>query len=549
MIPKILRKNSIYHSRKVSEDDFGKLNNRDKSEDGLLKRMDERIKKTDERVVGAIQFGCPFAHVGNAKHARTVLRDGGSEKMPAYGAFRRFAGRGIFTATGEEWEAKRAEVLKAFGEVGMEKLRDVAERRGEELVSELEEIVVVGEGDSDGVVTTMLPTLQRVALRITFEYLTGKSIEDAFREYLALVVRGGGDDDNVSSSSSSSSSSSNSRKNMNWKEIETEYLDSATILRRIIPARARSMWIVSDFLYYNFSSVGKQEHETIVKAKFLATLAVKTCAKDSALMKIMNGKAHMKRSSDPVDEATTLLFAGHDTQSATMCWGILELIKHEEVQDALRKSLQQRNNNNNTTAAAADYDNNNNNMINNNNIATSQGKPELEAVIRETLRLHPVAPLVVRQIKKQSVFLEKDLAIPKGAAACVWLHVAHRDPEAFKNPDSFMPSRWYSSDENVLRRLVKNDENKMNSSNEESEQQLTLIKPGQAYQPFASGSRSCVGQHIALATLRVVFGKLCEHFRFTESGLTKSIDSEMLPSAGFTVTPIHGCRVRISIAH
>jgi cytochrome P450 len=30
-----------------------------------------------------------------------------------------------------------------------------------------------------------------------------------------------------------------------------------------------------------------------------------------------------------LDEATTLLFAGHDTQSATLSWGLLRLIDHE----------------------------------------------------------------------------------------------------------------------------------------------------------------------------------------------------------------------------
>ena len=62
----------------------------------------------------------------------------------------------------------------------------------------------------------------------------------------------------------------------------------------------------------------------------------------SALREIINGKAHRKRATDAVEEATTLLFAGHDTQSATMCWGILELIKHEKIQEELRCSLRKK---------------------------------------------------------------------------------------------------------------------------------------------------------------------------------------------------------------
>ena len=146
-------------------------------------------------------------------------------------------------------------------------------------------------------------------------------------------------------------------KNKDWKVIETEYLECSTILRRIIPARARSIWIVSDFLYYTFSSVGREERErAIEKAKLLALIAVETCTENSALREIIRGEAHGKRATDAVEEATTLLFAGHDTQSATMCWGILELIKHEKIQEELRRSLRQATTNGNRrkrwTAAA-----------------------------------------------------------------------------------------------------------------------------------------------------------------------------------------------------
>ena len=101
--------------------------------------------------------------------------------MPAYSAFKRFAGNGLFTcATEEEWHEKRAEVLKAFGRVGVGKLRRVAEKWVKELVREIREKINKKGGDDDsGVMVTLLPLLQRVALRITFEYLCGISMEEA----------------------------------------------------------------------------------------------------------------------------------------------------------------------------------------------------------------------------------------------------------------------------------------------------------------------------------------------------------------------------------
>ena len=138
-----------------------------------------------KRIFGAtsslVTGSCPFAHVGSSDAARKILREGGTEKMPAYSAFKRFAGNGLFTcANAEEWRRKRVEVLKAFGRVGVGKLRRVAEKRVKELVKEIREEIKTKKKKEIKVATvTLLPLLQRVALRITFEYLCGISMEEA----------------------------------------------------------------------------------------------------------------------------------------------------------------------------------------------------------------------------------------------------------------------------------------------------------------------------------------------------------------------------------
>ena len=525
-----------------------------------LRESDERSHKIDgngndddtnnrqKRIFGAtsslVTGSCPFAHVGASDAARKILREGGTEKMPAYSAFKRFAGNGLFTcANAEEWRRKRVEVLKAFGRVGVGKLRRVAEKRVKELVKEIREEIKTkkkkgGEKNNDDIkvaTVTLLPLLQRVALRITFEYLCGISMEEACKRRSAKL----NDDDEKNVSRNSKD-----KKDDDWKAIETEYLECSTILRRIIPARARSMWIISDFLYYTFSSVGREEKRAIEKAKLLAEIAVETCTENSALREIIRGEAHGKRATDGVEEATTLLFAGHDTQSATMCWGILELIKHEKIQEELRRSLrkqrrteieesggrqQHRNSTSNEEDESENDDDVNDDDADEKEITTSASKPELEAVIRETLRLHPVAPLVVRQMKHRSIHLENGVTIPKGTAVCVWLHASHRDPAAWESPNAFQPSRWHDTIAPATTTTT-----------------IKLKKPGKNFQPFASGQRSCVGQHVAMATLRVVFGQLLETFTFSENASEYPIADEMVPSVGFTVAPRFGARVNVS---
>ena len=183
---------------------------------------DDDTNNRQKRIFGAtsslVTGSCPFAHVGSSEAARKILKEGGTEKMPAYSAFKRFAGNGLFTCSNaEEWHNKRVEVLKAFGRVGVGKLRKVAEKRVQELVKEIREEInkkkkTQGNEKSDAMATvTLLPLLQRVALRITFEYLCGISMEEACKR------RG---------------------EQLSWRTIETEYLECSTILRRIIPARA-----------------------------------------------------------------------------------------------------------------------------------------------------------------------------------------------------------------------------------------------------------------------------------------------------------------------
>ena len=94
----------------------------------------------NKRIFGATSSlftgSCPFAHVGSSESARKILKEGGTEKMPAYSAFKRFAGNGLFTcANEEEWHEKRGGGVESVRKGWR---REVEESRGEvgERVSE-----------------------------------------------------------------------------------------------------------------------------------------------------------------------------------------------------------------------------------------------------------------------------------------------------------------------------------------------------------------------------------------------------------------------------
>ena len=86
----------------------------------------------------------------------------------------------------------------------------------------------------------------------------------------------------------------------------------------------------------------------------------------------------------------------------------------------------------------------------------------LDAVIKEALRITPVAPYVAR-ITKEPYQLGEYL-LPKGTAIAPSIYLAHRDPDVWHDPDKFMPERFLNSSETPY-----------------------------TYIPFGGGVRRCIG--------------------------------------------------------
>ena len=521
------------------------------------------------RAFATVVGNCPFAHVGGAALARAAL-DRQPVKSPLYRAFEAFAGVGIFTAEGDDWAAKRSEVLGAFATAGLEPLAAASTRAAAGLTAEIDAQLAAatrgkeatregstvddaekGEGggggggrggDGNGLEVDMLPRLQRATLRATFEYLAGVDLPTA-------AAADGGD------------ASRPRRPAGVW---EDEYLAAATDLRALIPARARSVWMLSDWAYA-LSPVGRLERARIREARRLPELALRAAVPGSPLDHLRRGPAHSRRrrgwsgsifsrfwgssrraglgSRDPLlDEATTLLFAGHDTQSATLSWALLRLAGDPAAQRELRASL--------TDDPVAMES-----LAKKTNVQpawwrTSAGAPVLEACLRETLRLHPVAPFVARKLTSDAVVAsgagdDDDggaLTLPAGSAAGVWLHAVHRDPTVWVDPDSFVPSRWLVADSNAGKPAGSEDSIRSQGSNTPG---VRVLFKGAGFMPFATGPRACVGQHLAWVYMRVVLARLVCAYEVRLAGGEGEGDA-LTPSVGFTVTPANAARVRLA---
>jgi cytochrome P450 len=110
------------------------------------------------------------------------------------------------------------------------------------------------------------------------------------------------------------------------------------------------------------------------------------------------------------DQLVTLLLAGHETTASGLSWCLYELGRHPEL---MRKAQ--------AAADAGDED-------------------YLEAVMKEALRLHPIIPMVVRQLMEPADI--DGTHLPAGTSTGPSIILSHRDAASFPEPERFRPERF-----------------------------------------------------------------------------------------------------------
>ncbi|ESR36897.1 hypothetical protein CICLE_v10030181mg [Citrus x clementina] len=164
-----------------------------------------------------------------------------------------------------------------------------------------------------------------------------------------------------------------------------------------------------------------------------------------------------------------LFIAGNDTTSSTMEWAMAELLHNPEALLKAKLELEQ-------TVGKC-------NPIEESDITWL---PYLQAAVKETLRLHPAAPLLLPHKATKDVEIA-GFTVPKGAQVFVNVWAIGRDESTWDNPHTFIPERFLGSNADF------------------KGQHFELI-------PFGAGRRICPGLPLAIRMLHLMLGSLINSF-------------------------------------
>jgi cytochrome P450 len=188
----------------------------------------------------------------------------------------------------------------------------------------------------------------------------------------------------------------------------------------------------------------------------------------------------------------TMLLAGEDTTANTLAWMIWLLHRHPEAQrraiDEVRAAL-----------CGEPYPMHHEQL---------HALDFVEACAHETMRLKPVAPLLMQQAVRDTV--AGGVALPAGALVMLLLRPAALDERHFPDANAFRPERWLAG--------------------------VSASSAKRVAMPFGAGPRMCPGRYLALAEIKMVAAMLLAGFEIESVGTVEGGD--VRERMKFTMSPV-----------
>ena len=153
-----------------------------------------------------------------------------------------------------------------------------------------------------------------------------------------------------------------------------------------------------------------------------------------------------------VDQVAIFFLAGHETSASALAWALWLLAADPEEQARIAAEARAK-----IDVQCPDF-------------STVSRLVRTRDVFRETLRLYPPVPMMVREAACPERF--RDRAVPEGSPVVVSPWHLHRHARLWERPDAFDPDRWATENGRACQR--------------------------EAYLPFSAGRRVCTGAGFAM---------------------------------------------------
>lgn len=186
------------------------------------------------------------------------------------------------------------------------------------------------------------------------------------------------------------------------------------------------------------------------------------------------------------DQVAIFFLAGHETSASALAWALYLLARFPDAQARAR------------TEAMA--------MPENPAFSDVSGLGFIRDIFRETLRLYPPVPMMVRESRCPVQFRGRGIAPGAQIVLSPW-HL-HRHERFWNRPDHFDPDRWRTTEGREAAR--------------------------KAWLPFSAGPRVCPGAGFAMIEGPLILALLLRRFRFSPLG------EDPVPVAHLTVRALNG---------
>lgn len=164
-----------------------------------------------------------------------------------------------------------------------------------------------------------------------------------------------------------------------------------------------------------------------------------------------------------VDQVAIFFLAGHETSASALAWALYLMALYPDWQDKVAGEAQ--------ALARCDF-----------SVISKLGTTR--DVFRETLRLYPPVPMMVRQNTCPERFRDRDVARGSQLVLSPW-HL-HRHARLWERPDDFDPARWHTENGKACQR--------------------------DAYIPFSAGARVCTGAGFAMVEGVLILARLLRDY-------------------------------------